>query len=443
MAAVVDDRAKAMSDIVISVRNVSKCYMVYENQRARLRQVFRPSSTEGVSKVQALQDINFDVKRGESLAIIGRNGGGKSTLLQILTGTLTPTTGTVQVNGRVAALLELGSGFNPEYTGRENVFLNGLLLGLSRAEVERKFDDIIGFADIGDVLDRPVKTYSSGMMMRLAFSVQVALEPEILIVDEALGVGDYFFQQKCFARLRQMRDSGLTLLFVSHDMGTVRDICQRAVYLRQGIQAFKGDALEAIRMYFAEGQPVPKKIVRPLIHKKATALTEDHFKELSTQALWSLSPELGTRLLAVHVIDSAGEHTTSVRLGASIVIRIYLRSDHSGMPLSIGLMFKNKYDQIIFSTNNRLLGIEILDGVDQSITIFEFDLDMTIEGGLYALKIICSNPTATSDSNDREESGWIGPIKVNWDYKSSPAPFLGMFGIPTRGRCIKTEKALQ
>ena len=163
-----------MTDIAISVRNVSKCYQVFEDQRARLRHTVWPKSTQGMQEIWALRDVSFEVKRGESFAVIGRNGSGKSTLLEIITQTLTPTSGSVKVNGRVAALLELGSGFNPDYTGRENVLLNGLLLGLSRTEVDNRFDDIVGFADIGDVLDRPVKTYSSGMLVRLAFAVSAA-----------------------------------------------------------------------------------------------------------------------------------------------------------------------------------------------------------------------------------------------------------------------------
>ncbi|MDD5181287.1 MAG: ABC transporter ATP-binding protein, partial [Gallionellaceae bacterium] len=238
-----------MTDIAISVRNVSKCYRVFDDQRSRLLHAIWPKHTKGMQEILALKDISFEIKRGEAVAIIGRNGGGKSTLLEILTGTLTPTTGEVKVHGRVSGLLELGSGFNPEYSGRDNVILNGLLLGLSREEILGRFDEIEAFAEIGAAIDRPVKTYSSGMTMRLAFAVQVLCEPDILIIDEALSVGDFFFQQKCLGFIRGLCAKGVTLLFVSHDMGTVRDICRRAVYLKQGHLHFFGETYLAIREY--------------------------------------------------------------------------------------------------------------------------------------------------------------------------------------------------
>lgn len=247
-------------EIVIDVRTLSKRYEIYETARDRLKQLILPRVHQAAARVRtaagladfglprtyfrelwALDDVSFQIRRGEALGIIGRNGSGKSTLLQILAGTLAPTSGESQVSGRVAALLELGSGFNPEFTGRENVFLNGLLLGLAREKVENRFDEIAAFADIGDVLDRPVKTFSSGMLIRLAFAVQVALDPDILIVDEALSVGDYFFQQKCFGRIRQLREQGMTLLFVTHDMNTVASLCTRAVYLQNGKLRYDGE----------------------------------------------------------------------------------------------------------------------------------------------------------------------------------------------------------
>lgn len=197
----------------------------------------------------ALQDVSFEVRRGEAIGIVGRNGAGKSTLLQLIAGTLQPSTGTITVQGRVAALLELGAGFNPEFTGRENVFLSGAILGVSRPEMEVRFDSVAAFADIGDFIDQPVKTYSSGMMMRLAFAVNTCVDPEILIVDEALSVGDAPFQAKCFRRLRQLIDQGVSLLFVSHDLGTVRSICSRALWLKNGRPKQWGDAKEVAKHY--------------------------------------------------------------------------------------------------------------------------------------------------------------------------------------------------
>lgn len=255
------DDAKFLVIPPIKLQSVSKCYRIYKNPQDRFKQAFlnrwrRVIGTEE-SHAQAgyyrehwaLRDVSFELQPGEAVGILGRNGAGKSTLLQIIAGTLAPTSGTVETTGRITALLELGSGFNPEFTGRENVFMNAAILGLSREDTERRFDEIAAFADIGDFIDQPVKTYSSGMMMRLAFSVQTAVQPSVLIVDEALGVGDMFFQAKCMTRLRELLDAGVSLLFVSHDVGTVRQICQRAILLHEGCMVGVGSAADIADQY--------------------------------------------------------------------------------------------------------------------------------------------------------------------------------------------------
>ncbi|MEM9922231.1 MAG: ABC transporter ATP-binding protein [Cyanobacteria bacterium P01_D01_bin.50] len=220
-------------DIAISLKNVSKCFTRYANPVDRLKEILLPSKSI-TSQFWALRDINLDIKKGQTVGIIGRNGCGKSTLLQIIAGTLTPTTGEVVVRGRVSALLELGSGFNPEFTGKQNVFFNAKLLGLTQQEIEDKFDEIADFADIGNFIEQPVKTYSSGMFVRLAFAVAVNVEPEILIVDEALAVGDIVFQHRCMRRMRNLMDSGVTTLFVSHDSGAIKTLCNSAVMIDRG-----------------------------------------------------------------------------------------------------------------------------------------------------------------------------------------------------------------
>lgn len=232
---------------VVEVKGVNKRFVMYERREDYLKQAFIPAAARLLGPFGgrwknrsfgrdfwALRDISFSVGKGEAFGIVGQNGAGKSTLLQIIAGTLTPSSGSVSVRGRVAALLELGSGFNPEFTGLENIFLNGAIYGLSRAEVEVRLDEIVQFADIGEFVSQPVKTYSSGMTMRLAFSVQLALHPDVLIVDEALSVGDVFFQAKCMARLRKLIDQGVTVLFVTHDMSTVSQFCTRALLLKDG-----------------------------------------------------------------------------------------------------------------------------------------------------------------------------------------------------------------
>ena len=219
----------------IEISSISKAFPVYAQPHHRLLQMLsRRNKQRWYQEFVALRDVSFNVERGETLGIVGRNGSGKSTLLQIICGTQTPTTGQVNVNGRVAALLELGSGFNPEFTGRENVFLNGMVLGLSWEEIEQRFESIAAFAEIGDFMERPVRTYSSGMYVRLAFAVAINVTPDILIVDEALSVGDEAFQRKCFARINRIREDGATILFVSHSASTVVELCNRAVLLDGG-----------------------------------------------------------------------------------------------------------------------------------------------------------------------------------------------------------------
>lgn len=240
-----------MSEIAISLKNVSKCYKRYNHPVERLKETFLPGKSHA-QMFWALRDINLEVAKGETLGIIGQNGSGKSTLLQIIAGTLLPTTGEVSVEGRVSALLELGSGFNPEFTGRQNVFFNGQILGLSREEVEAKFDDIAAFADIGDFIEQPIKTYSSGMFVRLAFAVAVSVKPDIFIVDEALAVGDIYFQQKCFERIREIKSLGTTILFVSHDSSAVYKLCQRAILIEAGEIVFDDKARVVIDLYEAK-----------------------------------------------------------------------------------------------------------------------------------------------------------------------------------------------
>lgn len=244
-------------EAVIRISNLGKSYQIYNAPRDRLKQFIAPRLQRIVGRTPkqyfrdfwALKDVTFEVNKGEAVGIVGRNGAGKSTLLQLICGTLSPTTGSVVINGTVAALLELGSGFNPEFTGRENVYVNASVLGLSREETDTKFDDIAAFADIGDVLDQPTKHYSSGMLMRLAFAVNACINPEILIVDEALGVGDAPFQSKCFKRLRQLIDEGTSILFVSHDISIVRSVCNRALWLKSGQAERWGNAQDVAREY--------------------------------------------------------------------------------------------------------------------------------------------------------------------------------------------------
>lgn len=243
------------SEIAIEVNNLSKCYQIYEKPQDRLLQMLSRGKKKYFQEFWALKEISFSVNRGEAFGIVGRNGSGKSTLLQIIAGTLTPTSGTTQVNGRTAALLELGSGFNPEFTGRENVFLNGRILGLTQKEIEARYAQIVEFADIGEFIDQPVKTYSSGMFVRLAFAVQAHIDANVVIIDEALAVGDVFFRQKCYGRLEALRRAGAAILLVSHAMQEIEQYCERAILLEKGAVRFVGESSEATKRYYLLHQP--------------------------------------------------------------------------------------------------------------------------------------------------------------------------------------------
>ena len=238
-----------MSEIAISVNNISKMYKLYENPMDRLKESLGLTRKKRYKEHYALNNVSFQVKKGETVGIIGTNGSGKSTILKIITGVLNPTQGEVVVDGRISALLELGAGFNGEYSGIENVYLNGQMIGFSKEEIDAKLQDILDFADIGEFIHQPVKTYSSGMFVRLAFAVAINIEPEILIVDEALSVGDVFFQAKCYRKFEEFKEMGKTILFVSHDLSSIGKYCDRVVLLNKGEKLAEGDAKEMVNLY--------------------------------------------------------------------------------------------------------------------------------------------------------------------------------------------------
>ncbi len=275
-----------MSNNVIEVKNVDKVYKLYDSNKARVADTLGLTRKKNYKEHFALKDMSFEVKKGECVGLIGTNGSGKSTILKIITGVLSPTRGEVSVDGRISALLELGAGFNQEYTGIENIYLNGTMLGYSNEEIDAKLDDILAFADIGDFVFQPVKTYSSGMFVRLAFAVAINIDPEILIVDEALSVGDVFFQAKCYKKFEEFKEAGKTILFVSHDLGAISKYCDRAILINKGDKVAEGTPKDMIDIY--------KKILvgqEPALNSKVDAL--DDLTETSPVAddgtLWKLS----------------------------------------------------------------------------------------------------------------------------------------------------------
>jgi ABC-type polysaccharide/polyol phosphate transport system ATPase subunit len=262
-------------DVAISVKNLGKKYHLYDSPKHRLKEALHPFRKKYHREFWALRNVSFELRRGESIGIIGKNGSGKSTLLQMLCGILQPTEGDIVVNGRVSALLELGAGFNPEFTGRDNVYMNGAIRGFTREEMDDRFQAIADFADIDEFIEQPVKTYSSGMYVRLAFSTAVIFEPDILIVDEALAVGDLQFQKKCREKMNEFKRRGITVILVSHSMSDISTMCQIAIFLRNGEPVFIGNASDAINAYsFEESRAEMKKAVTAASHEEKPSLEE-------------------------------------------------------------------------------------------------------------------------------------------------------------------------
>lgn len=264
-----------MSKVAIEVNNLTKTYKLYQNNKVRIIDGLFPGKKQRYQEFNALKNVDFQISKGEIVGIIGKNGSGKSTLLKIITGVLSPTAGHVRVEGKISALLELGAGFNPEYTGMENIYLNGTLNGITREEMSSRVDDIAAFAEIGDFINQPVKNYSSGMFVRLAFAVAIHSDPDILIVDEALAVGDAAFQAKCMARMNQIMRSGATVLFVTHDMNTVKRLCQRCIYLEDGRKIMEGPAEELADVYL--------KRIRASMNEEHIKLMEEPVKNHETE----------------------------------------------------------------------------------------------------------------------------------------------------------------
>lgn len=376
-------------DVVLSVRNVSKCFEMYEKPVHRLYQTLFAGHKRFYKEFWALRDISFDVHRGECIGIIGRNGAGKSTLLQIITGTLAPTTGEVKLKGRVAALLELGSGFNPEFTGRENVYLNGSILGLTREEIDARYDEILAFADIGEFIDQPVKTYSSGMMVRLAFAVQVMVDPDVLIVDEALAVGDAAFQRKCYARMDALQARGVTILLVTHDMETVKQRCNRAILLTSGRTMFDGNALEAVFQYMR--QLFPEETAAALVLPKESVFAGEE-KEVSNTDYVLHVPvsaegalRYGTKGARVVNLDLHGLLDPNVLITPGHLVidvsciwdREFLRLkavEGEYLPnINIGCGVMNVKNELIFGINTYLHGLRIDPfAKDHAVASFDF-----------------------------------------------------------------------
>jgi lipopolysaccharide transport system ATP-binding protein len=363
---------------VIEVRGLGKCFRMYEKPIHRL--LHRFGKHKASNEFWALKDIGFEVERGETLGVIGRNGSGKSTLLQIIAGTLAASEGEIKVRGRVAALLELGSGFNPEFSGRENVLMNAAILGLTSAEIDRRYDSIVAFADIGDFIDQPVRSYSSGMVVRLAFAVIAHVDADILIIDEALSVGDTFFSQKCMRFLRDFQSRG-TLLFVSHDATAVVNLCRRAIWLESGRIRMTGPAQNVVETYMAQQHAADRalvdggdvQVVRKEAAQRPRAEDNDFRANMIASAglgnpirVYEFDPdntgvEFGAKQATVHavgILDADGNPIDLVSGGEIVVLRVSVLLHASLENLIVGFYIKDRLGQRLFGDNTYLACLE-------------------------------------------------------------------------------------
>jgi len=386
-------------NLAISVQGVSKIYKLYDKPIDRLKEAVSLTHKSYHRDFFALSDISFDVKKGETVGIIGTNGSGKSTILKIITGVLSPTTGTAEVSGNISALLELGAGFNSEYTGLENIYMNGTMMGFSREEMQRRMDDILRFADIGDFVNQPVKTYSSGMFVRLAFALAINVDPELLIVDEALSVGDVFFQAKCYRRMEEMMKNGTTILMVSHDMGSIIKYCDKVVLLNRGHFVAQGEAGKMVDLYKKILANQTDELAEALIEQKKEALglpVGEVHTDKSMKERMNLNPEVqeyGDGRASFEdfgTLDARGNVTNLLLKGEMFTIRERIRF-HAPIEMPIfTYTLRDKKGTDITGTNTMFEGADIKPVKDGDVYTVSFRQKMNLQGGEYLLSMSCT-----------------------------------------------------
>ncbi len=375
---------------VIQVKNLTKMYKLYDKPSDRLKEALGLTKKKLYKEHYALRDVNFDIQEGECVGIIGTNGSGKSTILKIITGVLTPTQGEVKVDGRISALLELGAGFNMEYSGLENVYLNGTMTGFSKEEIDARLDDILEFADIGDFIHQPVKTYSSGMFVRLAFAVAINIDPEILVVDEALSVGDVFFQAKCYHKFEEFKKQGKTILFVSHDLSSVSKYCDRVILLNKGVKLDEGSPKQMVDLYkqLLVGQD-PVKQQEADKEKKAAVQSEGTGNFQANPNML----EYGNRMAEIihfEVLDDRGMLSNTIEKGTEFKIRMKVHFNEDIQEPIMAYTFKNIKGTEITGTNTMFEKAQVSrSGAGDECTV-TFTQNMDLQGGEYLLSFGCT-----------------------------------------------------
>lgn len=362
---------------MVSVQNVSKVYHLYQHPLHRVLGALAPTRNRK-AEFWALRDVNLRIEKGEVFAILGPNGSGKSTLLQIISGILQPTTGRVLISGRVAALLELGAGFNPEFSGRENVYLNGEILGLSRKELDEVFPRIEAFAEIGQFIDRPVKEYSSGMYVRLAFSTAIHVDPEVLIVDEALAVGDAIFASRCVQKFEELRKKNVTVILVSHDLGLIKRLSDRAAFMLDGRIVMQGTPKDAVNQYVG------------FVLDREQATKERSTRQLEDSIGGKSSFRHGdgaSRIVDVQIVSSTGQSCHAFRPGEALILRIRARFMRDVTNPVVGILIRNRIGMDIFGTNSRLEGVDLGSFEAGEEIEIEFEMDCLLSRHEYTVTV--------------------------------------------------------
>lgn len=378
---------------VIKLENISKVYKIYNKPIDRVKESLNFKNKRYSKDYFALKEISLTVKKGETVGIIGVNGAGKSTLLKIITGVLKQTSGVMQVNGRISALLELGAGFNPEYTGLENIYINGMIIGFSREEIDKKLQTILEFADIGDFIYQPVKTYSSGMFVRLAFAVAINIEPEILIVDEALSVGDVFFQAKCFRKFEEFKNRGKTILFVTHDLGSISKYCDRAILLHKGEKVAEGNPKEMIDLYkkhlvfSSDTESKHDFSEEKEIQKESNSLWKDYLNQNSNVSNYGT---LQGEIIDFAIVDSIGTITNSIEKGTVFQIKIKARFYETIQEPILAYTIKDLKGNELTGTNTMFEQVNLESVRNGEIKTAVFKQEMLLQGGEYLLSLGCT-----------------------------------------------------
>jgi len=439
------------SEPLISATGLTKAYRIWDRPSSRLlvpaieaaaaalprgsgaRRTVAARASARYRDFFALRDATFAIRAGEATGIIGRNGSGKSTLLQLIAGTLTPTSGQVEVRGRVSALLELGSGFNPDFSGRENVYLNGAIYGFTHAEMGRRMEEITAFADIGPFIDQPVKTYSSGMMMRLAFAVAVNVQPDILIIDEALAVGDVFFSQKCFQRIREIVRRGATLIFVSHDMGAIQSLCDRAILLNQGRVAFDGAPEDCVSRYFNLHKPAAGAGgAAPGIHPPVDPAARKSLQAMDLVATAkSRHGDRALEIAAAAVIDGHGAPTLDFEMMHRAVVRVLFVAHADINRPSVGLQIHDRMGNLVFAAGTAQVRFPVPALRQGQEMLLEFRVALNIQPGVYTLSLDAAeaDPENPNLGTFHDRVGGLGPLNVV-SHEPGAQPFYGMAQLP-------------